>query len=457
MTTEQSPLVKTNEKFPYQDESKDKLSNSKFLAAPLALAMIVGISYSISHLEPEASISMASRSQDSTRTIDVSQNSSMHTYNATGISVNATGPQANGTINNEDYFRCPPGAYLNDASIDKHAKNARIRDVIKKLKEKGWVVNKDEEYRSTYRTRGYATFESAIWPSPRECSTLPDETWTLKHNNDYYHYQPDHAPSIKKQRFEEYPFEFHVNWKVASTSFGKYLPSEYGSKSSVESYDPVPDGYLVASSVRNPLSRFVSGVEELLQRSVNNYCPSGYCNWNDSSTESYNNETLWKLAHQTSWFPLVCNSTKMEYNATGKRWESYPKCHYNGYNLPEVVTAFVEDDKCKYYFYGSQHFTSQSAFVTQNYGRAHTLDSLIKLENLTNGLTQLGLKMNHTANTSFPWLNSNSEKPGGLPTEDMIYEILDKIPSLTQDLCWIYAQDFICFEYDLPDACKGLF
>lgn len=153
----------------------------------------------------------------------------------------------------------------------------------------------------------------------------------------------------------------------------------------------------------------------------------------------------------------MCNVTDMKYDSTLKRWVTDPACSFDKADLPEIITAFVEDDKCKYYYYASQHFSSQSAFVTQNNGNAHDIDTIIQLEDLTNGLIQLGEKVGHVANTSFPWLNSNDEKPLGIPTEDMIHAVLDKIPTLTQDLCWVYAQDFICYEYDLPDACVGLF
>ena len=53
--------------------------------------------------------------------------------------------------------------------------------------------------------------------------------------------------------------------------------------------------------------------------------------------------------------------------------------------------------------------------------------------------------------------NSASNKPGGLPSESQTMAILKQIPSLMEDLCLIYAQDFICFDYDLPDECAGLF
>jgi len=35
--------------------------------------------------------------------------------------------------------------------------------------------------------------------------------------------------------------------------------------------------------------------------------------------------------------------------------------------------------------------------------------------------------------------------------------VLEKSPELLKKLCMMYAQDFICFDYDMPDECEGLF
>ena len=146
----------------------------------------------------------------------------------------------------------------------------------KLLKEKGYQTNPREEYKSKYAERGYATYESSVWLKPESCQTVTDEKWTEEYNAYYYQYQPDHAPSyITKQQYNNYPLEFHDNWKVASTSFSSYLPCEYGSYDKVNEDTDVPDGYMTAAPVRYPISRFVSAVGELMERSMNHYCPSG--------------------------------------------------------------------------------------------------------------------------------------------------------------------------------------
>ena len=82
-----------------------------------------------------------------------------------------------------------------------------------------------------------------------------------------------------------------------SPSPPRLFSSRYGSHDTVSESTDVPDDYLTVAPVRYPVSRFVSAVGELMERSMNHYCPSGYCQTKDS----YDNETLVELSHQTTW------------------------------------------------------------------------------------------------------------------------------------------------------------
>lgn len=354
----------------------------------------------------------------------------------------------------DTYFRCPPGSYLNNTEETKLKKQERLVALQAKLKDLGYVINDRADYKAEYSGRGYATYESSVWLKPEECQTLPDEDWTTEYNAYYYQYQPDHAPSyITKQVFQDYKLEFHDNWKVASTSFSSYLPCEYGTFDKVTESADAEEGYIVAAPVRYPVSRFVSAIGELMERSMNHYCPAGYC----QSSDSFDNLTLWKLQHQTTWYPMMCNETKLEYNETGQRWETVPKCTFDFERFPEIVKAFVHDKKCNYYFYASEHFVSQSAFVTQNSGCAADLDAVIRLEELDDGLAQLANLVGKTQSCDMGDSNSASNKPGGLPSESQTMAILQQLPELMKEVCMIYAQDFICYDYELPIECQGLF
>lgn len=235
-----------------------------------------------------------------------------------------------------------------------------------------------------------------------------------------------------------YGIEFHLNWKVASTSFPSYLWCEYGAWSDVSKTNAVKTGYQVVSAVRHPIARFVSSVGELMQRSVNHYCPSGYCTFENDYWQG--NVTLDKFAHQTTWYDLVKDGIDMAM-------------------LPQIMAAFVHDTTCNYYTYASEHFTTQADFVTQNGGCAAPVHIVMQLENIDDGFAELAKSLGHHESSTCSMADSNeaSDKPGGVPSSGEMLKILEKEDDLMRDLCLIYAQDFICFDYDLPAACEGLF
>lgn len=84
-------------------------------------------------------------------------------------------------------------------------------------------------------------------------------------------------------------------------------------------------------------------MDEILQRAVNGYCPSGYCGDSDGY---YGNYTLDMLRQQTTWYRLVEHGVDMS-------------------TLPELMHAFMHDAECNYNFYASQHLVTQATFVNQ--------------------------------------------------------------------------------------------
>lgn len=337
----------------------------------------------------------------------------------------------------QGYYTCPAGNYLGHTAADQEERNSRLRSLHEKLRAKGYVHNA-RETSNAYETRGFATYESSMWLKPQECLTLPDETWSAE-NKGYLMYKEDNSPEyITKMVNDEYKMEFHLNWKVASTSFPSYLWCEYGTWSDVSKETDVPSGYEVVAAVRHPLSRFVSSVGELLQRSVNYYCPTGYCTFETDYWQG--NITLEKFAHQTTWYELVKDGVNMT-------------------QLPEILERFVADTKCNYYTYASEHFITQSDFVTQNGGCAAPINNIIQLEQLDAGLSELAKTLGHTESGSCSLEDSNeaSDKPGGVPSSGEMMEVLKKSPELLKEICYMYAQDFICFDYELPEECEGLF
>lgn len=228
---------------------------------------------------------------------------------------------------------------------------------------------------------------------------------------------------------------------MASTSFPSYLWCEFWPLKVKSKYSAVKEGYKVAAAVRHPLSRFVSAVSEILQRSVNYYCPAGYCTYHHDGFEG--NVTLEEYKELTSWYRYVEHGVNMSL-------------------LPTIIEAFVHDTECNYEFYAAEHLTSQSAFISQGGGCAADIDVVMRLEELDDGLDEMvdELKVAQGGawkNCSMGDSNSASDKPGGIPSEGEMLSILEDQPELMRRLCLIYAQDFVCFGYDVPDACADLF
>lgn len=346
-----------------------------------------------------------------------------------------------------NYARCPPGEYLSHHGPDAHQRASRLRAALCAAKARGWKGGNPRES-ANYLDRGYATFESGVWPKHPMCNVLPNELWNAEFNA-YYDYRADTTPQMmtKYVSRRHNQAEFHQNWKVASTSFPEYLRCEYGADTWMEVpvSRPVGRGAPIIAAVRNPLARWLSAASELLERSLNHWCPRGPCTEQDAF---YSNLTLTRIFYQTSWYKLVDP-------ASGG---------YTREKLGRLVRAMVHDTKCNYYTYAAEHLNSQAGFVTQNRGEAQDISVIIKLEHLAPGLNEMADKLGLpngqiSGKCNLEMHNRGDDKPNmsSIPTASHIMKVLLSDADLLQDLCLTYAQDFVCFDYELPEGCQGLF
>lgn len=348
------------------------------------------------------------------------------------------------------YAMCPPGHYLTHTTVEaREQMSARLRKAMCTVKRRGAEEFVNHRETSVYKMRGYSTFESAIWPKADGCQSIIDEKWYYETGlqNRMPPFKPDMVPThmgkLVTTRFGPAPVEFHKAWKVASTAFPDYLQCEYeGAWHEVPVTSPVEQGSKVVFAVREPIGRWVSAVGELLERAINHYCPNGPCSEADGFDPA---QTPKLLNHLTSWYRLV-------------KWDK----GYVSDQLPEVVSRMVKDTQCNYHYYASEHFTTQSTYAAQSdLTRAANLSLVMKLEHLDVGLGQLSQVLRQTSQTKCEFVPQNSKvcKPGhlNLPDADEIKKVLVANEELMRTLCLVYAQDFVCFDYDLPEVCKGLF
>lgn len=351
------------------------------------------------------------------------------------------------TEEEKEMAKCPPGEYLgHTTSFSRFKREKRLRKALCLAKAKGYRRGVDPE-NSHYLNRGYMTYESRAWPKPHQCRTLPDREW-YKQNSKNKRYRPDNAPEhYTKEVCHKYKIEFHKSWKVASTSFPDYLRCQYNCDwQTPPSTKTCHHGYMVVAAVREPIARFVSAANELLERSLNKFCPTGPCGSKDGFVYGHGpGSTYDKFKHQTHWFSVVNPSNG----------------GYRKRKLPKVVKSMVKDTACNYYTYASEHTSTQSNFITQNAGPAAHIHRILKLEAIDYGLDKMReAALPHASKTcKLGHKNVKSCKPNQhrVPSEVAFLKELKKQPALLRELCLVYAQDFVCFDYNLPLACKGMY
>lgn len=367
----------------------------------------------------------------------------------------AGGQQLTLTPDEGKFAQCPPGRYLGVQSLASYKERAaRLRRALCVSKAHGKTVTNTRET-NFFSKRGYMTYESSVWPKSEECVKLPAERagkteWI---NKIPYKVDTTASSSMGVQRLVSHAqkLEYRRIWKAASSTMPKYLRCEFTGKwikaraSAEEGAETFNGTYKVFSVVREPIDRWISGVGEIFERTINRYCISRMCDESDG----FMPETPKKVQASTTWYPIMN--------------ESETKLPYGPRRLHMVIRAMIHDTSCNYRYYASEHLNTQSTFLAQNPGVAVPISHLIKLEDFDTGLEGL---VRMAANASTPTgscdvLPSNVAacKPssGNVPTSKEIREALTSHPKFMRELCLVYAQDFVCFDYELPHACTDLF
>lgn len=353
------------------------------------------------------------------------------------------------TLEEAHFLKCPPGNYM--PAEDRHRRESRFRLAMCRAKERGWLAWVGYQNSTmNYKERGFATFESALFPKDSRCRQIPGQKWQEEHGIHAPYRLDTPPPGMPKDVCPALGVEFHRTWKVASSTLPQYMKCKFpGDWLEVESSTPVVPGGTVIAAVRHPVSRWLSAVGEILQRVVNGYCPNGPCTERDD------------------FFKRTPGSTTRDSVYASTTWYKKVSPAFGGYTkdkLQQLVEDFVFDTKCNFDFYAAPHLSSQSLYVSQNAGEANGVDYAFKLEKISELVENLTTVLLGNATSSSPRCslvpgNVEACKPqrSTVPSNDDLLQALGAMPKLVQELCLVYAQDFVCFDYELPDACKSMF
>jgi len=219
---------------------------------------------------------------------------------------------------------------------------------------------------------------------------------------------------------------FNFNMKAGVTSMQKYIACEFANQSA---YNLVN-----AMIVRDPISRFVSGVAELLNRYLNGgniytiYCRDAHC-------DEFR-RMLSLLAPGTYWMQLL---PKLDLNSEA--------------DLSRLLEAFYMDLQCCNRYSDDVHLYPQIAF-------ARPFDVLIYLDDrLDAGLDDLAmLAGKEQRKCTFPHENKHTKDvfhgSNKAPTSAALMLALEKSDNLLKSLCAYFSVDFIFFDLPMPTACR---
>lgn len=224
----------------------------------------------------------------------------------------------------------------------------------------------------------------------------------------------------------------------------------------------------VAFPSREPISRFVASSFEVLERLLNRISAGGQRMPDEMYTEPSGPLSRSVLSRGTRWYaPLmsVLNSTsRIERDSA----------------LYALVDGFVEDTECGIAYSAAEHFATQHSFITSGHAERSHLDFQIRLSNASTDLERLRRRISYAhpsvlhkteqshalpsaaaGNGSIAWKcalgreNDEASKARLAISKDDFVAVLRRHPALTQRLCTVYIQDFLCFGFPLPLECEG--
>jgi hypothetical protein len=245
-----------------------------------------------------------------------------------------------------------------------------------------------------------------------------------------------HAPhlAVRPPRpATSFAFRHHV-WKAGTTSLSPYLSCNLEAlpvPRLLHRLPGRPPGYLHVGSAREPLSRFLSGFQEVYARAL-------------ASEHSR------CRAFGVPWLRLALRAGGADGAGGG-----CPIDRLSPADVARVLRQFVADVGCGVRFANGEHLLSQSLFLGGNASAPSPVDMLLRLESLPRDIAALRRRVGHAAPELCPLGRERAQaaKPPQVPSQRELRAVLTADGALMQAVCDLLMTDFLCLGYPLPQGC----
>lgn len=218
--------------------------------------------------------------------------------------------------------------------------------------------------------QGGGGHESRRWPRPGMCEHRPEDVLDLQARIT--------RPSLTKLINWKRGFEYRPMLKAGSTMMRRMLPClQPGEWKEVQQNRHSPPNMTLLVLQRDPISRFASGVNELMERIFRQQCPEGPCNFERDRFVLKAAAASVKKA--TLWYPLA----RELFSGSADERDFEPA------SLRRLVRAAALDASCNLNYYGAEHFASQTGLQLQGETEAGMPARFFELDELGNSIEQL--------------------------------------------------------------------
>mmetsp|Transcript_33322 Transcript_33322/g.93467 ORF Transcript_33322/g.93467 Transcript_33322/m.93467 type:complete len:733 (+) Transcript_33322:173-2371(+) len=327
---------------------------------------------------------------------------------------------------------CPEGSYVLGGRL---SVETRLREFLeKRLPQAGYL---SDPYHSSVEPNVARAVEYEAWPRPPVCG----QAVGFKKKKDFFRGTLEHL----KPRSHGLKLDIVPIPKVGTTILkADEVMNCMGSFDLVDMFSPTPRQYTQVALVREPIRRWISGIQEVVRRVTTGICPGGAC---DKATLP----TLEELS-KILWWPRVLLSEQKS-------------------NTTALVEALVIDTLCGIPYHASEHVQTQSVFLQSSKAptaallhmedmperqeAAHTVASgklLDKLRKLSECMTSD--KVNQLYHKDLR-MDLRDKANSGLFDSKFMWQFLLDHPDFMRVLCAYYVQDYACLGYELPAPCQG--